>query len=335
MKQTLAALLFTLLLVACGEQRQTFLLEGTFKGFTQGELYIYGADGTREMDTIAVAKGRFHYEIPLEDSTTFVLVFPNFTELPVFGTKGAEITIEADASHLREAEVSGNDENEAFTEFRQKTSHQTPPEFARSVADFIKENPASPFATYLLRRYFILVPEPDYPRAIELANAILKNHTDTTGLDKYLRRFEGLRYLKVGGRLPAFTVTDVLGRTVKSSDLNAKCNVISVWSSWNYESQNMQRQLQAKYQRYDGELKLLSVCLDADVRGVRRQVSRDSLKWSTVCDGRMWDTPLLELTGLSHVPDNIVTDSQGKIVALSLQPYELTQKIESMLEKKE
>lgn len=135
MKHLLAALLTLLLLAACGEERQTFLLEGTFKGFNQGELYIYGADGNREMDTIAVVKGRFHYEIPLEDSTTFVLVFPNFTELPVFGTKGDEITIEADASHLREAEVTGNRENEEFTKFRKSNIDQAPPEFALSVAN--------------------------------------------------------------------------------------------------------------------------------------------------------------------------------------------------------
>ena len=335
MKHLLVALLTLLLLAACGEERQTFLLEGTFKGFNQGELYIYGAEGNREMDTIAVVKGRFHYEIPLEDSTTFVLVFPNFTELPVFGTKGAEITIEADASHLREAKVTGNRENEEFTKFRKSNIDQAPAEFALSVANFIKDNPASPFATYLLRRYFVQTPEPNYPRAIELAQAILKNHRDTTGLDKFLRRFEGLRYLRDGGRLPAFTVTDVLGRPVKSSDLDAKCNVISVWSSENYESQSMERQLQSKRQRYGGDLKLLSICLDADVRNIRRKASSDTLMATTVCDGKMWETHLLELTGLSHVPDNIVTDSQGKIIAHSLNPYELMQKIESILEKKE
>ena len=203
------------------------------------------------------------------------------------------------------------------------------------MANFIKDNPASPFATYLLRRYFVQTPEPNYPRAIELAQAILKNHRDTTGLDKFLRRFEGLRYLRDGGRLPAFTVTDVLGRPVKSSDLDAKCNVISVWSSENYESQSMERQLQSKRQRYGGDLKLLSICLDADVRNIRRKASSDTLMATTVCDGKMWETHLLELTGLSHVPDNIVTDSQGKIIAHSLNPYELMQKIESILEKKE
>jgi len=335
MKKTLGYLLCTLMLIACGEKRDTFLLEGTFKGFNQGELYIYGADGLRPLDTIAVAKGLFRYEIPLEDSTTFVLVFPNFTELPVFGTRGASVTIEGDASHLREAKISGLKENEEFTKFRQKTSQQTPPEFALSVAGFIRDNPMSPFASYLLRRYYIQVPEPNYQRAIELANAILKARHDTTGLEVLLKRFEGLRYLKDGIRLPAFSTTDIYGNPVKSSDLNGRLNVVSVWSSWNYESQSIQRQLMTKFKRYDGDLKVLSVCLDADVKGCRERVTRDSVKWITICDGKMFETPLLLLSGLSNVPDNILTDSQGKILAHSLDARKLMDKIDAILEKKE
>ena len=324
MKHLLAALLTLLLLAACGEERQTFLLEGTFKGFNQGE--------NREMDTIAVVKGRFHYEIPLEDSTTFVLVFPNFTELPVFGTKGDEITIEADASHLREATVTGNRENEEFTKFRKSNIDQTPPEFALSVANFIHLPPAP------LLRPDARAQLPPCHRARPSHPEEPPRHHRTRQVPPPLRRpaLPPRRWPSARLHRHRCTVTDVLGRPVKSSDLDAKCNVISVWSSENYESQSMERQLQSKRQRYGGDLKLLSICLDADVRNIRRKASSDTLMATTVCDGKMWETPpLLELTGLCHVPDNIVTDSQGKIIAHSLNPYELTQKIESILEKKE
>lgn len=335
MKKILGYILFTLIIVSCGEKRQTFLLEGSFKGFNQGELYIYGNDGTHTLDTIAVVKGQFRYEISLDDSTTFVLVFPNFTELPVFGTKGAHVTIDGDASHLREAKITGNDENEDFTEFRQKTSHQSPPEFSLSVEQFIKENPTSPFATYLLRRHFIQVPEPNYARAIEAAEAILKVRSDASDLKNDIKQMEGAKYLKKGSRLPAFTVKDINGKTVKSSDLNAKLNIITVWSSWNYDSQNIQRQLGNKKDQYGNDLKILSICIDADVKDCRRKSNRDSLKWNTICDGRLWETPLLLQTGLSYVPDNIVIDSQGKILAHSLNARDLMDKIDDTLEKKE
>ena len=70
-------LAFLLSFAACGSDRHTFLAEGDFKGFNEGELYIYGVDGTFPLDTVAVVKGHFRFEVPIEDTTLFVLVFPN------------------------------------------------------------------------------------------------------------------------------------------------------------------------------------------------------------------------------------------------------------------
>lgn len=327
----LPVLCLSLLVCSCEGRRDTFLLEGTFKGFNQGELYIYGFDGSRQMDTVAVVKGQFRYEIPLEDSTTFVLVFPNYSELAVFGTKGASVRLEGDATHLRETKIEGLKENEEMTAFRQETSRQTPPEMAKSVAAFISEHPSSPFALYLMRKYFIQSPQPDYQKAIDAATAIHKANPGIPGMGDLIRRMKGLKALKVGDRLPAFTATDIKGQTVRSADLNAKVNVISVWASWNYESIGLQRRLTTASEKYKDDLKIVSVCLDADVKTCRRKVERDSVKWSTICDGRVWETPVLSVTGLSYVPDNIVTDSQGKIIAHSLNAGDLSKKLEELL----
>ena len=326
-------LLFTLhfsLFTSCGDKRQSFLLEGTFKGFNEGELYIYGFDGTHKLDTVAVSKGHFRYDIPLEDSTTFVLVFPNFSELPIFGTKGATVELEGDATHLREIKIKGLKENEELTAFRQKTSEQTPPEMAKSVAQFVKEHPTSPFALYLMRKYFIQTPQPDYQTAIELAQTIKGANPGIKGMGELIRRLKGLNALKVGGKLPSFTATDIHGKMVTSSDLNAKVNLIYVWSNWNYESAGLLRRLQTTQKKIGDALKIITVCLDADTKKCQRTLDRDSIKWSTICDGRMWDSPVLESIGLSNIPDNIITDSQGKIIAFSLNNTDLFSKIESL-----
>ncbi len=64
--------LFNFLFLSCGSNHETFILDGTFKGFNQGELYIYGINGTPRLDTISVMKGRFHYEVTLENPVTFL-----------------------------------------------------------------------------------------------------------------------------------------------------------------------------------------------------------------------------------------------------------------------
>ena len=50
MKKTVGYILFALALVACGGNRQSFLMEGDFKGFNQGELYIYSDTYKKNQD---------------------------------------------------------------------------------------------------------------------------------------------------------------------------------------------------------------------------------------------------------------------------------------------
>ena len=324
-------LLFALLL-SCNSNNGRLAMKGSFKGINQGELYIYGMDGTYPLDTIALAKGEFHYQIPLEDSVTFILVFPNFSELPIFGEPGAEIAIEGDATHLKETKITGTKTNEEMTAFRLKTSGQTPPEMARSAAQFIKEHPQSPGSLYLLNRYFIQSAEPDYLQAYELANIILKANPGNQRMAEITRWLEGLKALKDHQKLPSFTAVDINGKTVSSAELNATLNVIAVWATWNYESQNLLRMLQQQITWQKRDIKVLSICVDANIQECKRIATRDSVPWSTVCDGKMWDMPILHKTGLAYVPDNIITDKQGNIIGHSLNYGDLRKKIDDQFQ---
>ena len=125
------------------------------------------------------------------------------------------------------------------------------------------------------------------------------------------KQLEGLKNFKDKGQLPKFTVTDINGKTVSNVDLYAKVNVISTWASWNYDSQNAQRKLKRLERDYGSQLKFVSICLDADKKECRKNMDRDSIKWHNICDGRMWETPILEQLGLYFVPDNIITDSKA------------------------
>ena len=330
-------LLGMLLLTGCGEKRKTFLLEGTFKGFNQGELYICGIDGNFPIDTVAVVKSQFHYEVALDEPTAFIIIFPNYSEVPVYGAKGTEVTIEGDVSHLREIEVEGTKENEVLTAYRKKTSQQTPPEVALTTEQFIKDNPTSPFATYLIRKVFIQSPQPDYKRATELMTLVVKSdHDASEAMKAQMKLMDGLSYLKDGSRLPSFTAIDINGETVQSSALNAKVNVITVWNLTNFEGHGTLRQLQERQKRVgEKNLKVLTVCLEADVKACRKHLERDSITWSTICDGRLWESPILSRTGLSYIPDNILIDDKGKIIAHSLSQNELMRKIDKLLPKQE
>lgn len=324
-------LLAASILAACGGSDGRFKLEGNFRGINQGELYVYTTDGSYKLDTIALAKGEFQYRRVLDDTVTLVIVFPNFSELPVFAEPGATVKIEGDATHLKETKIKGTKLNEEMTTFRLQTSQLTPPEVVKTANLYINDHPASPISVYLLNRYFIMSPEADYDQAQQLATVVSQAQPENEQLKRLVSKLSGLKALKDGGKLPAFTATDIQGRSVSSADLNARVNVIYVWASWNYESISLQNQLQRIQDRAgDKEVKVLGISVDGGVKACRRIIDRDSIKWSVVCDGRMWESPLLEKIGLTRLPDNIVIDSQGKILGHGLDHQKLVQKIEEM-----
>ena len=144
-------------------------------------------------------------------------------------------------------------------------------------------------------------------------------------------QLEGLKNFKENSKLPRFTATDIDGKKVSNADLNAKVNVISTWAPWNYDSQGVQRKLKRLERDHGSQLKYVSICLDASKKECRRNMDRDSIRWHNICDGKMWETPILGQLGLYFVPDNIITDSRGKILAHSITTNELDRKIEELL----
>lgn len=306
-------LLTAVCLVSCGPGKGKFSLTGHLLHINQGQLFVYSPDGAIQgMDTIQIQGGRFEYNKPIEEDGILVLVFPNFSEHPVFVTSGASISVEADASHLKEMKVTGSDDNELMTKFRQEIASASPPEIRRLSKMFIHDHPESRVGLWLVRKYFIATPQPDYREA----SALLKEMAAKQGKDVYLSRLQQqlqpLMATSAGVTLPSFTVKTLDGSTFSSSTLSkAPLAVIYVWASWNYDSQDLQRTLHYQ-QRSNPRMAVLGICVDGDVSQARQILKRDTIPFPTVCDGRMLETPIIRQLGLTTVPDKIVL-RYGKI----------------------
>lgn len=156
------------LLAACGEDSKHFKLEGRMLQMNSGEFYVYSDDGDIDgFDTIKVQGGRFAYEIPCEHPFTFTVVFPNYSQLPIFAEPGKTVEVDGDASHLKALKIKGSKTNELMSAFREHVANASPPETKQFAAQFIKDHADSPVSLYLLKRYFVATPMPDYQQAAQ------------------------------------------------------------------------------------------------------------------------------------------------------------------------
>jgi hypothetical protein len=328
--------LLAFFLFSCGTPTGRFRVEGRFKNLNQGEFYIYDFDhGVK--DTIAVNDGRFVYDIALRDTVTLNLLFPNFSEMPIFARPGVTVKIVGDVSSLRETTISGTKENEAMTDYRLHTNDMTPPEQVEAARQFITDNPTSPISKYLLRRYFILTPpfdvtgKPRYKEALALCNTMLDAQPQDLRLVQLQQQLERLQNLRDSGQLPSFSTIDTKGRSVGNMQLKSRANVILAWATWSFDSQTMLHQLWSLRKKNAGRLAIVTVCLDASPSEGRRILERDTISCPTICDGRMWQSPLVSTLGITSIPTTILTDAQGNIIARNLTYNALKTKIDSLL----
>lgn len=278
----------------------------------QGELYVYSPDGGIDgLDTIKIEAGRFAYEIPCSKPATLVIIFPNYSVQPIFAESGGSVEVKADASHLKEMEVKGTDDNELMTKFRKQIANSSPPDELKYAIQFIKDHPESTISVYLLNRYLIQTETPDYKQAANLLKILLKEQPENVTLGRLQRQISGLGTLRVGDKLPNFTAKDVNGKLINNATLANQTIIISTWAAWSYESLDFQRALNDAVKA--GKIAALGISVDANPKDVRQALKNDDITFPNVCDGKMLSTPLLKTFGLTTVPDNIVVRN-GKII---------------------
>lgn len=327
----LASSLLLVLLASCGTDGHHFSLEGRFLKMNQGEFYVYSPDGAiTGIDTIRVQGGRFAYEIPCEEEGTIVIVLPNYSEIPVFVEPGKSVDMKADASHIKDIEVTGTKVNERMTEWRKNTSSQSPDGLKKQAEVFIKDHPSSIISRWLLRKYFVVTLKPDLKKAKELVKLIEKESDKKSSVMRLAVGLENVP-LQVGDILPAFNAKDLQGNNVLASQYRVGKSVILVWATWDYEGQNISRRVFRKIEDMKAQgkqvPKVLGISIDASAVDAKRSVGSDSTAWSTICDGLMWDSPVVKAIGTTRVPDNFVLEN-GKVKACHLNTDELLKQIE-------
>ena len=122
------------LFLCCTGHPNEVRLEGEFEHLEQGEFLIYSTDEELDrLDTLHIQDGCFSYTLPALQTATLHILYPNQSELVVFANPGADILVKGDAQNLSEVEVSGSEDNERYTEFRQETNGKSAKE-AKGIA---------------------------------------------------------------------------------------------------------------------------------------------------------------------------------------------------------
>ena len=316
-----------LLMLSCMGHPKEVRIKGEFAHLEQGEFLIYSTDeGLDRLDTLRIQDGRFSYKLTTLETATLHILYPNQSELVVFGNPGADIVINGDAQNLSEVEVSGSEDNEVYTEFRQEIMEKSAKEVKGIAHDYILQNPTLAMSRYLFTTYFLCDEATSVKETVALYDSLCRACPEDLALSKLSNHVRSLGKLRVGSPLPDFSLTlkpnhggnGPVERVIRRADYKGKLLLISFWASWKggsqsalYRARRLRHELKAKGKN----IELISYSLDASEKVLSRIEERDTIDYPSFCDFQTLASPLVQQWGIKELPYIILVTPDGRIAA--------------------
>lgn len=193
---------------------------------------------------------------------------------------------------------------------------------------YIKTHPASPIAVFVLQDYAGY--QIDADKIEPLYNKLPKEQKAYTTGKSLKDKISIAKLTGIGKTAPDFSQADTLGNQVRLSSLRGKYILLDFWASWCGPCRRENPNVVAAFNRFkDKGFSILSVSLDQPGAKDKwlRAIHDDKLTWTHVSDLKFWDNEVAKQYGIQAIPQNLLIDPTGKIVAKDLRGDDLLNKL--------
>jgi thiol-disulfide isomerase/thioredoxin len=140
------------------------------------------------------------------------------------------------------------------------------------------------------------------------------------------------RSMAVGGAAPDFAQNTPEGTPLSLSKFKGKVTLVDFWASWCGPCRRENPNVVAMYKKYkDKGFDILSVSLDSNKDSWLKAIKDDGLVWSHVSDLKGWQNSAAQLYGVKAIPQTVLVDKDGNVIARNLRGEALEARLEEIL----
>ncbi|GAA4298115.1 TlpA disulfide reductase family protein [Nibribacter koreensis] len=198
------------------------------------------------------------------------------------------------------------------------------------LKQMIKANPGSVVSVYASTN--ILNLEEEFP-FVDSMSTVFKEKLPNSRYTKSLEdRLSGMRTTAIGSVAPDIKLASPAGAEVALSSLRGKYVLIDFWASWCGPCRKENPNVVRMYNIYkDKGFEIFGVSLDQDRAKWLKAIEVDKLTWPHVSDLKGWESSAAALYGITAIPQTILLDKEGKIIAKNLRGPALEEKLASLM----
>ena len=355
------------LLTSCQTNKSTsnedgFVIEGKLQNAEAGNKVYLLELGDQQFiarDTAEVgADGAFTFEGSVQEPTMYRITLDQQNGLMLV-LDNNKVKVQADAKDINgTAKVEGSEDSELFQQLNKLVNESRLKQVTleerysqamaagnqdsvaniqeeygalqMQVKDFIAQHPSSVVAAFGTAT--LVDPTNDFAFADSMATLLNKNIPNskyTLMLNEHLKPF---RNTAIGQVAPDITLPTPEGGTKSLSSLRGKYVLVDFWASWCGPCRKENPNVVKMYDKYkDKGFEIFGVSLDQSKDKWEKAIADDKLPWPHVSDLQGWQSSAAQLYNVSAIPQTVLIDPEGKIIAKGLRGEDLEQKLAVLL----